>query len=442
MVSESSSPPPAPTPSSTPPPSPRRLRAVVVAGNVGSVIEYFDFTIYAFQAVTLAAVFFPSENPTAALLSTLAVFAASFLMRPIGGLVLGHIGDRFGRKLALTVAVVGMGLATLAIGLTPSYATIGILAPVLLALFRCIQALAAGGELGGAGAYVAETSPMAERGFLTSFTQLGAIAGTALGSLTVTVLALTLTPAQLHDFGWRIPFILSVVLTVAAFLFRRRIEESPDFVRLENRSEVSRLPIVTLLTRHPLAVVRVATINLVSFAAYYLVFTFMTTYFGLTGTLDPVAAGWAVFATLVLAGACIPFWGRVSDRVGRKPVMIGVCIAFIVLTYPMFLLIGSGPVGAVIGIIVLGQFQGAYTGVIAAAYSEMFPATVRASGFSLGFNIAAIIAGGSAPLVAAWLLDATGNDQSPALFVMAAAVVSLLFLLPVKETAGKPLPLD
>jgi MHS family proline/betaine transporter-like MFS transporter len=205
---------------------------------------------------------------------------------------------------------------------------------------------------------------------------------------------------------------------------------------------VAKLPLVTLITKYPLGILRVATINLVSFAAYYIVFTFMTTYFGLTGTLDPVAAGWAVFATLVLAGACIPVWGHISDRVGRKPVMIGVCIAFIVLTYPLFLLIGTGPVGAVIGIIVLGQFQGAYTGVIAAAYSEMFPAKVRASGFSLGFNIAAIIAGGSAPFVAAWLLDVTGNDQSPALFVMAAAVISLVFLVPVPETAGKPLPLD
>lgn len=419
-----------------------RLRKVVIAGSVGSIIEYYEFTIYAFLATTLAAVFFPNDNPTAGLLATLAVFAASFLMRPLGGIILGHIGDKFGRKTALALAVIGMGIATLGIGLLPSFAAIGIAAPILLAVLRCVQALAAGGELGGASAYVAETAPDARRGLFASTTQLGVIVGTALGSLVVTILILTLPTEALHSWGWRVPFILSVILTIAAVFYRRKIEESPDFQALEKKDSVSKLPIVTLLTRYPMGILKVATINLVSFAAYYLIFTFMTTYFSLTGTVEPSIAGWAVLVTLILAGISIPIWGSISDRIGRKPVMIGVCVAFVVLAYPLFYLMSLGPVQAVIGIIILGQFEGAYLGVIAAAYSEMFPAKVRASGFSLGFNIAAIVAGGSAPYVATWLLDTTGNNQSPAFFLMAAALISLLALLPIKETAGKPLPID
>lgn len=421
----------------------RPLRRVLIAAGVGSVIEYYDFGVYAFLATTLAVVFFPAQDPATALLSTLAIFASAFVMRPIGGVVIGHIGDHFGRKAGLATAVIMMAVCTAAIGLIPSHASIGIAAPILLVLLRCGQGFAAGGELGGASSYVAESVADDRRGLFSSIPQLGCLAGTALGSLTVAVLTLLLTAEQMQDWGWRVPFLFSVVLSVAAVLFRRKMTESPDFESLEAGEAIRKLPVLEALKNHPWAIASVFGINLVSFAAFYLIFTYMTTYFEVVDVMSARSASWAVVVTQILAAFSIPFWGHISDRIGRKPVLVGVCVANIVFAIPMFALIGSGNTElALVCLVVLGQFEGAYLGVISSCYCEMFPASVRASGFNLGFNLSAIIAGGAAPYIATWLIERTGDDKSPAYFLTAAAALSLLTVWKIKETAGKPLPLD
>lgn len=419
----------------------RPLRRVLIAAGAGSVIEYYDFGVYAFLATTLAVVFFPAQDPATALLSTLAIFASAFVMRPIGGVVIGHIGDRFGRKVGLATSVITMAVCTAAIGMIPSHAAIGIVAPILLVLLRCGQGFAAGGELGGASAYVAESVADNRRGLFSSIPQLGCLLGTALGSLTVAALTMGLTTEQMQTWGWRIPFLFSVVLSVAAILFRRKMDESPDFERLEEAETVRKLPILDAIKKHPGAIASVFGINMVSFAAFYLVFTYMTTYFEVEGVMSKTDAGWVVFLTQILALVAIPVWGHISDRVGRKPVLLGVCVANIIFAIPLFALIGSGgTAGAIIGLIILGQFEGAYLGVISATYCELFPASVRSSGFNLGFNLSAIIAGGSAPYIATWLIAATDDAKAPAYFLVVTAIVSLLAVAKIKETAGKPLP--
>lgn len=418
----------------------RRLRKVVFAAGFGTVIEYFDFSVYAFLATTIAAVFFPKNDPTAALLYTLGVFGAAFVIRPIGGILIGHLGDKYGRRPALATSVLGMAFASAVIGLIPSYAVIGLAAPALLFLMRLLQGLSAGGELGGAAAYVTEAAPDSRRGFLTSTTQVGTLIGTMLGSLSVALLRMMLTDAELLSWGWRIPFLVSLPLGIAALVVRRRMEESKQFEQVEESGAVARIPALAALRSHPRGVFTVFGLSLVSFAAYYLVFSYMSTYFERQGIMQPGMAAWSTTLTLALAAIAIPFWGKVTDRVGRRPVLIGVCVSNLILAYPLFLIMGNSPGAAMFSQIILGQIEAAYLGVILATFCELFPARVRASGFGLGYNFAAIVAGGSAPYIATWLIASTNQPNAPAWILVVTAIISLGTALSVKETANRPIP--
>ncbi|CDR13131.1 MFS transporter [Streptomyces iranensis] len=431
------------TASSTDVPSTRQkaMRQVTLAGGVGTAIEYYDFSVYGFLALTIADVFFPQSDPAAALLYTLAVFGAAFALRPIGGVLLGHVADRYGRRPALATAVLGMAFASTAMGVLPSFAAIGVAAPVMLLILRCVQGISAGGELGSAAAFVAEAAPDRTRGFHTSTTQIGTLAGTLLGALVVAIVRWGLTPEQLSAWGWRIPFLLSLPLGILALVVRRRVEESKDFANLEEAGRVAKVPALAALRSHTRGVLTVCGLSLVSFAAYYIVFSYMTTYFTAQKIMSPDAAVWTSVLTLALATIAIPLWGTACDRWGRRPILIGVSAANLVLSYPLFLLMGQGSVTwAVVAQIVLGQAEAAYMGVILAAYTELFPAKVRASGFSLGYNAASIITGGSAPYIATWLIEETSNKLAPAWMLMTAAAISLGTALTLKETARRPLP--
>ncbi|SED63254.1 MFS transporter [Streptomyces melanosporofaciens] len=419
----------------------KTMRQVTLAGGVGTAIEYYDFSVYGFLALTIADVFFPQSDPTAALLYTLAVFGAAFALRPIGGVLLGHVADRYGRRPALATAVLGMAFASTVMGVLPSFAAIGVAAPVMLLILRCVQGISAGGELGSAAAFVAEAAPDRTRGFHTSTAQIGTLAGTLLGALVVAIVRWGLTPEQLSAWGWRIPFLLSLPLGILALVVRRRVEESKDFANLEEAGRVAKVPALAALRSHTRGVLTVCGLSLVSFAAYYIVFSYMTTYFTAQKIMSPDAAVWTSVLTLALATIAIPLWGAACDRWGRRPILIGVSAANLVLGYPLFLLMGQGSVTwAVVAQIVLGQAEAAYMGVILAAYTELFPAKVRSSGFSLGYNAASIITGGSAPYIATWLIEETSNKLAPAWMLMTAAAISLGTALTLKETARRPLP--
>jgi MFS transporter, MHS family, proline/betaine transporter len=421
----------------------RRQRTAVVAAGLGTAIEYFDFTIYAFLATSIAAVFFPHENSTAALLSTFAVFGVSFLLRPLGGVLTGHLADRYGRRRALTLAVVGMAGASFAIGVVPGYGSIGIAATILLVLMRSVQGLSAGGELGTASSYLAEESPVHRRGYRTSLVNIGTLAGTVLGSLFVAILKACLNSEQIIAWGWRIPFLLSLPLGVVALAIRRRMEESSQFETIRERQEVVRAPLRSMITGYPRSLVSVALLALTANASYWVVFTYLGSYFETQKLMGADESAWATTGTLVLAGLTLPLWARVSDRLGRRPVMIGTNALFVVLSYPAFVLMSHSTVMAIATQLVMGQLTSLYLASILATFAEMFPAGVRVSGFAFGYNIAAVLAGGTAPYIATWLIDVTGNRYSPAFFLIVATALALLgAIFTMKETANKPLPLD
>ena len=422
-------------------PTAKQRRTTILAASVGTVIEWYDYMAYAFVAVTLAAVFFPGADTATAVLSALAVFGVSFLFRPLGGVVFGHIADKFGRRPALTISVIGMAIASALIGLLPTYLAVGIVAPILLVLLRALQGIAAGGEMASAATYASEASDTRRRAFDVSFVNLGLVIGTALGAIVVGLLYAGLTEDQMLEWGWRVPFLLSVPLGIAAMIIRRFMEESPEFDALKKDNKVKKAPILQAFSEAPGRVMLVTGLNLGSFAAYYIVFTYMSTYFQTQGIMTAAQASGSSVASLVVAGVFIPFWGRMSDRFGRKPIFLFATASLTVLSYPLFLLMKQGFVFAVAGHMVFGILEAAYLGVYLAAYTELFTPALRVSGIAMGYNISSIIAGGPAAYVSQWLIGVTGIAEAPAFFVLAMTGFSFVVCLVwYHETGGRPLP--
>ncbi|ABE36905.1 sugar (and other) transporter family protein [Paraburkholderia xenovorans LB400] len=421
---------------------PARRRRIVIGAGIGTAIEYYDFTIYAFLATTIAQVFFPKSDPTAGLLSTFAIFAASFFLRPFGGIVIGHLADKFGRRRALTLSVAGMVVASVVVGLIPSYDMIGVVAPAVLVLLRSIQAFSAGGELGTAASYVAEQSPVKRRGYLTGFVNLGTVTGTLLASFTVALTRAFVADTNFASWGWRIPFLISLPLGIIALIVRLRMEESIAFEEIAKEKDIKRAPALGVLKARPTAVLVVIALALTSNASYWTVFTYMSTLLQTQHVIDAKTAAWSTTATLVLAAVSMPFWSLLSDRFGRKIVMILVNGLFVVASYPLFkLATHSAGVGIAVQLI-LGQITACYLANLLATLAETLPASMRVSGFALGYNIASILAGGSAGYVATWLVAHTGNPASPAFFVMVATGLALVASVCMRETANRPLLLD
>jgi len=312
---------------------------------------------------------------------------------------------------------------------------------LLLVALRCIQGASAGGEVGSAATYIAEIAPTHKRGFLTSTTQVGTLLGTMLGSLVVAVVSATLTPEQMAEWGWRIPFLLSFPLGILALAVRRRLEESKQFERVETAGGIAKVPFFSAVATYPIVITKVICLSLVSFASYYLVFTYLPTYFQRQNIMSPTWASWSATISILVGCISIPLWGALSDRIGRKPVLIGVCLGNVVLAYPAFLAMSWSPIAAGAAQMILGQLEAAYLAVILTAYCEMFPVKVRLSGVTLGHNVSALIAGGTAPYLATWLIAATGQSVAPAWILVGTGAISLAVAVALKETAGQPLPM-
>lgn len=416
--------------------TPTERRRVVWAGFIGSTVEFYDFGVYGYLATTVAVLFFPSVDPVAALLSTLAIFAIAFVVRPIGGILLGHYGDKFGRKKALALSVIAMAIATVITGLLPTYAAIGIGAPILLLAARLLQGLSAGGEIGGAATMVAESAPNNRRGFLCSSSQAGSLAGLLLASAVVGLTKLACSPEQLASWGWRIPFLLALPTGLIGLYVRRRLEDSPAFERISREGEVARVPILEVFRHNRGPVLKAFGVAAVDFAGYYVVFVYLTIYLSKEGPLSASAASWSTTATILIAAVTLPMFGLLSDRIGRRKVVTGAAIAFVVLPLPMFMLLsGSSPALAILAQIVLGLCVSAIMGALWATLAEMFNTKVRFSGMALGFNVAAALVGGTAPYLSQWLIGAFGSPIAPAYFLIVMALVTLGTTFTLRETA-------
>ena len=420
----------------------RREERRVLAGTlVGTTIEWYDFFIYAQAAgLVFGGLFFAPLGETGAQIASWASLGISFLFRPLGAVIAGHLGDRLGRKRMLVLTLILMGLATSLIGVLPTYADIGILAPVLLVLLRVLQGFSAGGEWGGAALMSVEHAPKGKRGLFGAYPQIGVPVGMILATFTMWVLTTSMSPEAFLAWGWRLPFLFSIVLIVVGYVIRRAVEESPIFQELQQRRTESSAPLSTLFRHHGREVVLTALIFIANNAAGYLLIAFFTTYVStVVGMPRPTALlmttlasfGWLIFTML---------GGRLSDRIGRvRTFQIGYALIAI-WSIPMWLLIDTGNVALFfIALFVLTIGLGLSYGPQSALYAEMFPADVRYSGVSIGYALGAILGGAFAPLIAELLLKNTGNSWSIGVYVLIITIISLVAVSLVKETRGVPL---
>jgi len=411
-------------------PALNRPATVLFASLIGTTIEFFDFYIYATAAVLVfPKLFFPAGDAAAATLQSLATFAIAFFARPVGSAVFGHFGDRIGRKATLVAALLTMGLSTVAIGLLPTYAAIGTLAPLLLALCRFGQGLGLGGEWGGAVLLATENAPPGKRAWYGMFPQLGAPLGFFLSSGVFLLLSGTLSDAEFLRYGWRIPFLASSMLVLVGLYVRLKITETPDFQAVLDRNERVRLPVADVFANHTRALVLGTLAALATFVVFYLM-----TVFALSWGTSALGYSRQTFLLLQLGaivffGLTIPISAVLADRHGRRAAMILVSVSlalFGLLFGPMF---GSGSLALVALFLVLGQcLIGMTYGPLGTLLSELFPAEVRYTGASLTFNLSGILGASLAPYVATWLATNHGL-QSVGWYLTGASVISLVALL-------------
>ncbi|MFK3737614.1 MFS transporter [Massilia sp. TN1-12] len=412
-------------------PAPRNKPATVLfASLIGTTIEFFDFYIYATAAVLVfPKLFFPAGDAAAATLQSLATFAIAFFARPVGSALFGHFGDRIGRKATLVAALLTMGVSTVVIGLLPTYATIGTLAPLLLALCRFGQGLGLGGEWGGAVLLATENAPPGKRAWYGMFPQLGAPLGFFLSGGIFLLLSETLSDAAFFAWGWRVPFLASALLVIVGLYVRLKITETPDFQAVLDRNERVRLPVVEVFAHHGRPLVLGTLAALSTFVIFYLMTVFALSW----GT---TALGYSRQQFLVLQLVAIVFFGLtipiaavLADRHGRRAAMIGVSAAIAVFGLVLGPMFGSGSLALVIAFMVIGQcLIGMTYGPLGTLLSEMFPPAVRYTGASLTFNLAGILGASLAPYIATWLATNHGLDWV-GWYLSVAALVSLAALL-------------
>lgn len=433
---------------------PPKVRRAVTAAALGNTMEWFDFGVYAYLAGTLGKVFFPSSSPGAQVVSTFATFAAAFLVRPLGGLVFGPLGDRVGRQKVLAVTMIMMAASTFAVGFLPSYATAGFAAPLLLLVCRLVQGFSTGGEYAGATTYIAEYAPDKRRGFLGSWLDFGTFVGYSLGSGLVTVLTAVLGSDGLTDWGWRIPFFVAGPLGLIGLYMRLKLEETPAFQReeeaqaealaegdpVEEARQSGKGRLKEIFTDHWEAVLICMGLVLLYNVTNYMVTSYLPTYMSETLGEPETSSQLLVLGTMLLVVLTITTVGRTSDRWGRRPVFLFGSIALIVFAIPAFLLIRQGGILLpAFGCGILGLLLVCFAGTSASTLPALFPTRMRYGALSIAFNVSVSLFGGTTPLFASALVEVTGSDMVPAYYLMVAGVVGLVATFFLHETAGKPL---
>ena len=416
------------------------LKCVVSSAALGQFVEWYDFVIYAYSATVIAGLFFPSADPTAALLSALAVYGVGFLMRPLGGVVFGYLGDSIGRRNTLSVIILLMGGATVAIGLLPTYEQIGILAPILLVICRLVQGLSAAGEATGSNSFVAEHAPPNRRGFLVAFTYAFANLPPIVAALLVLFITNVLTPEDYKSWGWRIPFLLGAPLALVGLYIRRRTEESPAFRKMRATKGVEAMPLRMAFRDYKKAMGFSFALAALSSLGFYTLTGYFVTYLTVTVGLNRNDALISNSVALLIAFFAMLLGGHLSDKIGRRTtILLGAAISALICI-PAYMLAGEGSLAnAILGQALLACALGVFFGPVGIAFLELFPTRIRLSGAGVSYNVAYTVFGGTAPLLSAFLVLQTGNKLAPAFYMAAVSVAVLIVALYLPETYQRSL---
>ncbi|ANN21041.1 MFS transporter [Amycolatopsis orientalis] len=420
---------------------PEQIRKAVAGAAMGNCIEWYDFGVFGFMPAILGQVFFNASSTSEGALATFAVLAITFIVRPFGSFVFGPLGDKIGRQKVLALTIILMSGSTFIIGLLPSYATIGPAAAVLLILLRTIQGFSAGGEYGGAATFIAEYAPARRRGFWGSWLEFGTLVGFAMGAGFVTIFTLILGDDAMREWGWRLPFLIAGPLGIVGLYLRNKLEDTPLFQEIEKKNQVEKSPLKALLKKHWTSILHLIGIVVMLNVADYIVITYLETYLkdvvGFSGHTPLLI----ILATIALMLVLIVPVGILSDRIGRKPILIASCASFLVLPIPAFSLMGAAADDRnawqlMLGLVMIAVPLVLILAVLAATLPAMFPTQERYGGFSIGYSVSTAAFGGTASYVIGSLVTSTGDNLWPAYYLMGAAAIAAIPILLLPETAG------
>jgi MFS family permease len=402
---------------------PPRTRQIVAAV-IGNALEWYDFVVYGFLTVIIARLFFPAHDEYASLLLTMATFGVGFFMRPVGGILLGLYADRRGRKAALQLIIGLMTVSMAMIAFAPPYAAIGIAAPLLILLARLLQGFATGGEFASATAFLVESAPAHRRGFYGSLQMVGQSLAALTGAVAGTLISRGLAPEQLDAWGWRLPFLFGLVIGPVGLYIRRYLEETDAFVESRRAAAVSN-PLQALLAQNRRALAVTFGLVICGTISYYVVLVYMPTFAKTQLAMPLNDAFLAQVIGLLCLTATIPLCGALSDRIGRKPVLMFATVAYSVLLYPLFVWVSGNPGFGRLAIMqaILCTLVGVFFGPISTAIAEQFPTGVRSTGLAIAYNFAVMLFGGFAQFIVTWLIRETGTPLAPAYYVMFGAIV-------------------
>ncbi|WP_433850766.1 MFS transporter [Brucella pseudogrignonensis] len=411
-------------------------KRVLTAGAVGQFVEFYDFAIYGFTVVTIAKLFFPNTDPVVGILEAFAIYGLAFVARPLGGVCFGMLGDRLGRKAVLYITLLGIGGATAVIGLLPTYHQIGVLAPILLLVCRLIQGFSAGGEAVAAPAFVYEHAPPHKRGFWVCIT----IACSAVPSIIAGILILGLSHSMslesYESWGWRIPFMIALLLSVVGVYIRRQTEESEAFLRASEEAERTGGPKIShsFQNGNLKRMIQVFLIVSVNALTFYFMVGYFVTYMQTVVKLTQQQALISNAIGLLTFSIALPIGGMISDKIGRKPMLLAGSLVIAVLAIPLFWLLNLGFGGAILAQVILATCLGIYGGGSYTFFVELFPTKVRLTGAAIAYNISYAVFGGAGPFVGTYLVHLTGNPASPGIYLAGVAAIAFLFAFTVPET--------
>ena len=421
------------------PPGGSTPRRALVAGGIGNVVEWYDFAVYGAFASILATTYFPGADPSASLSASFAVFATAFLARPVGAVLFGRLGDRVGRRPVLVTVIVVMAVATAGIGLLPGYAAIGVLAPVLLVVFRITQGLSVGGEGAEATAFVLEYAPDGRRGWYGSWVWSTLALGMAGGIGAAVVLTWLFPRGVLEDWGWRLAFLVALPLGLVGLYLRQRLDETPRFRAVQLAGAVARRPLADILRDYPSRLLAGLTPVAAASLALNLFFFYLPSYLATAHSVPLSRTLAAGLAGLLVVAVTAPAFGRLSDRLGRRPHLIAGTVALLLAIFPAFLLIrGAGPVGVTIGY-VLVALPLSCLAVVVPSLTELFPTRLRSTALAITYGLGTALFGGTAPLLATVLVRRTGNPVAPAIYAVVVTAAAVVAAMASRETAFQPL---